>query len=340
VKNGQFNTAAVLSAQLITDLPDASDTQLLFDLWYIRLASLTLIHQTKIAAAESKVLGDLTSPFYRDLSTKAHIVPWHLRVLAVRLQALGFGEWRRGIMAYYILAEEARLEASTALKDENRAEVRLWKARLYELGVLVANSLVEMGDLEGAARHLRTLKLDLDLGADPLQKLSLMETLIFLKIGDIIAASQCVGRISGNDGDSSTPASDINTKLDESDVTYVRRILNALVITSQGDPLASSKEWESLNEDYPDDALIQHNLAVCALYTCNLDESRALLQRLLDSDSTPIFQSLLFNMATLYELSTENSHSRKTELVNRVAKNKREGIIQERAAVEFKLEAR
>jgi hypothetical protein len=340
VKDGNLNTAAVLSAQLITDLPDASDTQLLFDLWYIRLASLTLINRSGLAAAESKVLGDLTSSFYKDPSSNAHIVPWHLRVLAVRLQALGFGEWRRGIMAYYILAEEARLEAKNAAHDENRAETRLWKARLHELGVLVANSLVEMGDLETAARHLKSLKLDRDLGVDALQKLALMESLTFLKIGDMDAAARCINGTPRSDENLTSSTSEVKRKTEESDFLYLCGVLEALAITSRGDLLLSSLRWESLNELYPDDALIQHNLAVCALYTCNLGKSQALLQKLLDSDSTPAFQSLLFNMATIYELSTENAQSKKFELVNRVAKKQYEGTIIERAPVDFKLEAR
>jgi tetratricopeptide (TPR) repeat protein len=340
VRNGLFNAAAVLSVQLITDLPDASDTQMVFRLWYIRLASLTLIHQTKTAAAESKILGDLTSPFYRDPLTDAHIVPWHLRVLAVRLQALGFGEWRRGIMAYYMLAEEARQKANTAIQEEKKAELRLWKSRLYDIGILVGSSLVEMGDLEAAARHLETLELDRDLRGSAEKNIANMEALIYLKLGDLNAASHCLTKISLPNDSLSSPISSGGDLSDEQDSLYIRRLLNALILTCQGDHKDALKEWQDLNHQYPNDAMIQHNCAVAALYTCDLEKSREVLETLVDSKDVPSFHSLLFNMATLYELSTENSHSVKTELVNRVSQNVHEGLIRERPAIDFKLDAR
>jgi trafficking protein particle complex subunit 12 len=340
VKRGLFNSTAVLSVQLITDLPDASDTQMLFDLWYIRLASLTLINQTKIAAAESKVLGDLTSPFYRDDLTKAHMVPWHLRVLAVRLQALGFGEWRRGIMAYYILAEEARQEANTAIQEEKKVEVRLWKSRLYDIGVLVAGSLVETGDLEAAARHLKTLELDRDLRGPTKKNVTTMEALIYLKLGDLNAASHCLTRISSPIDPSSGPESPGSNSSEDQDAVYVRKLLNALILTCQSDAKTALKEWQDLSDQYPDDAMIQHNCAVAALYTCDLNKSREALETLIDSQNVPVFHTLLFNMATLYELSTENSQSLKTDLVNRVSQNVHDNLIRERPAIDFKLDAR
>lgn len=59
-------------------------------------------------AQVSKCLGDLGSSFYRHSVSGAHVVLWELRVLAVRLQALGFGDWRRGVMGCYEEAEGAR----------------------------------------------------------------------------------------------------------------------------------------------------------------------------------------------------------------------------------------
>jgi trafficking protein particle complex subunit 12 len=330
VKNGQFNSAAVLSAQLITDLPDTSSAEIVFNLWYIRLASLTLIHQTNIAAAESKLLGDLTSPFYRDSASGAHIVPWHLRLLAVRLQALGFGEWRRGIMAFYILAEEVRREVNTALQREEKSDTKLWRNRLHELGISVASSLVEMGDLDAAARHLKTLQFNRD-SIDSIQsKLVLIEALIYLRTGDINSASSCIKTLA----DKST-SGDLS---DDENAAYIRKILNALIITCQGDHAATLNEWQALNDEYDSDPLIQHNAAVVALYTCDLDKSREGLESMVDSSDIPSFQSLLFNIATLYELSTENPQDMKKELVNRVSKNVTDGMTQEQSAVDFKLE--
>lgn len=79
-------------------------------------------------------------------------MPWELRVLAVRLNAVGAGDWRRALGAYYELAAEAR---RGVLKGEER---EVWERRLKELGVRVANALVEIGDWDGALRHLEGLE--------------------------------------------------------------------------------------------------------------------------------------------------------------------------------------
>jgi hypothetical protein len=79
-----------------------------FTLWHARLAYLMLCGQHGLAAQVSKCLGDLSSSFYRHSVSGAHVVLWELRVLAVRLQALGFGDWRRGVMGCHEEAEGAR----------------------------------------------------------------------------------------------------------------------------------------------------------------------------------------------------------------------------------------
>jgi trafficking protein particle complex subunit 12 len=328
VKSGRFYSAATVSAQLLTNLPFPPDPTTIFNLLYTRLACLTLIQQTKLAAAESKVLGDLSSPFYRDPSTNKHIVPWDLRVLCVRLQALGFGEWRRGIMAYYILAQEARQEAIVAGHQDRN----LWTSRLHDLGIRVASALVEMGDLEAASRHLRTLEEDRDTPLVEKRRLMMMETLIWLKVGDLDAALACLSRnpdseeILGQDSEDSTK-----------DDNFSKRVLTALVNTCTGDLATAVPKWQALNEEFPGDATIQQNLAVCLMYAGEMTKSRDILETLANNPSTPVFQSLLFNLATIYELSTENSPALKMRLAGKVASNDPDGAGLERAKAEFKL---
>jgi hypothetical protein len=332
VQNGRYYSAAVLCARLLSELPSSSGAQTIFDMWYTRLACLTLIHQTTIAATESKVLGDLTSSFYRDPDTNAHIVPWQLRVLCVRLQALGFGEWRRGIMAYYVLAEEAREEAAAA-KTGPKSNLRLWKARLHELGVLVASALVEMGDHVAAIRHLKTLGQERDVDLSERQKICFMEALLWLKIGDVGAASSCLSHYpKPQDHDLAGP--------DDGDSEFKTKMLSALIQTCDGDFSAAADEWLALSETNADDGIVQQNLAVCLLYTCEMKKSRERLETLIKSKETPIFESLLMNLATVYELSTENSQQAKTDLAERVSRVPYDGSSQERFPTNFKLEVR
>jgi hypothetical protein len=332
IETGRFHSAAVLSARALTDLPSSTDPQTIFNLWYTRLTCLCLIHQTTIAAQESKVLGDMTSPFYRDTRNDKHLVPWDLRVLVVRLQALGFGESRRGIMAYYVLAQDAREEATAAKEAERQSDVRLWKTRLQDLSIRVASALVEMGDCEAAAHHLRTLQSPQDIDYDRHRILTTMETLAWMMVGDLDAASQCLSRISQPIAESylGSPESEIAGK--END--YVLRVMQALLTTSDGEYASAIQEWKSLSADYPADLMIRQNLAVCQLYTCEMPKSRAAFEAIVVGETPSAFPSVLFNLASLYELSTESAPALKVQLAGRLA-SAGQGL--ERAGSEFKL---
>ncbi|KAK4134460.1 hypothetical protein BT67DRAFT_462123 [Trichocladium antarcticum] len=186
---GHFRGAAIAAAQALTAAAgtspgpiDPADHARIFDLLYTRLACLTLLDGgTALAAHEVKALGDLSSAFYYAVQDDAaHLVPWDLRVLCVRLQALGFGDPRRAVMSYYELAREARAAVAAAAGRHDHGGMEVWKARLGDLGVRVAGALVEMGDLMGAAAHLWGLR--------PASGGGMREALLWLHLGDFEAA--------------------------------------------------------------------------------------------------------------------------------------------------------
>ncbi len=188
---GQYRAAAIAATQELTGADGAApieptDHSRIFSLIYTRLACLTLIDATTLAAQEVKTLEDLNGVFYFDEVTGQHLVPWELRVLNVRLQAMGFGDPRRAVMSYYDLARDARAQliAATARHDNTARE--LWKERLTELGIKIAGALIEMDDLPGAAHHLATLK------ERPDGKLAMSKALLWLHLGDVEAARRCV----------------------------------------------------------------------------------------------------------------------------------------------------
>jgi trafficking protein particle complex subunit 12 len=350
LQQGAFHSAALVAMHMLTSLPsNTTDHDTIFQLWFIRLSCLVILGQTKIAATESKALGDLTSSFYYDVTPSGrrnsspsrrdhigkHLAPWPMRVLAVRLQALGFGEWRRGIMAYYALAEEARVECTKAeSKDRPKTERRMWAARLAELGVLVGSACVEMGDGEAAGRHLASLA---DANAliypDAMREIGLMEALVWLKIGDIARAKGVLQKRFG-----ATQATDTVGEDETNDTYFAERVLRALITTCEGDMDAATQEWEQLSEDYPDDGMVGQNLAVCLLYTGRLAKSKASFERLVGNlKDAPAFQPLLFNLATIYELSTDKAQSFKMKLADRVAAQPQKGLLQERSSADYKL---
>ncbi|KAF2097463.1 hypothetical protein NA57DRAFT_41855, partial [Rhizodiscina lignyota] len=295
--HGHFRQAAVSAALALSTATNAEDEERVFALWYVRLACLTLCGQHGLAAQESKCLGDLSSSFYRHPVSGAHVVSWELRVLAVRLQALGFGEWRRGVMGYYELAKEAR----QGVEEGDEQDVRMWEARLRELGVRIADTMVEMGDFELAGEHLRSLRTTRSPASqhEDDERLKLMEALVWLRVGDLSSARRCLSSIPTPDAESESKATGV---------------LQALLKTAEGDFTAATDAWNALHESYEDDALITQNFAVCLIYTGQMQEARRVLAELHDNEDEKPFQALTFNLATLYELCTERNREKKLSM--------------------------
>jgi hypothetical protein len=254
LNGGHFRAAAVAAVQELTSVaPDArpvdsSDHTRIFDLLHARLASLTLIDATQIAAQEVRALGDMNNAaIYVDETTGEHLVPWELRVLNVRLQAIGFGDPRRAVMSYHELAREAREQVGKAATRHDNTARELWKARLLELGIKVAGALIEMDDLTGAAHHLASLKDDSD------GKMALTKALLWLHLGDLEAARRCAVSRSSSDASNAT------------------KVISALCDMADGDYAAALEEWTGLGDDETDDEMVGVNKAVCLLYTGNLD---------------------------------------------------------------------
>ncbi|TKA61979.1 hypothetical protein B0A49_09343 [Cryomyces minteri] len=335
VRHGHFRLAAATAARELTTSTAPQDHAAIFSLLYVRLACLVLTSHEVLATIEAKPLGDLSRSVYRDAVTHAHLVSWELRVLVVRLQALGLGDWRRGIMGYYALAADARSEARRATGSERR----VWRSRLADLGVRVGGALVEMHDLDGAARHLQSL--------DPHPAHQANLALLWLRIGDVPAAQACVAAL-----EATTAVFDPDPGPRTSD------ILEALVRTADGNYTAAVDAWQRLHTTYPADAMVAQNLAVCLLYTGQLPEARAALESLIDgsgdggdgSDDNDggraaagagrhahAFHALTFNLSTLYELCSERAREHKVRLAERVAATAPRPEGWERGSAEFKL---
>lgn len=206
-----------------------------------------MINNTPFAAEESKALEDLSSPFYFDELTHLHLVPWELRVLAVRLQGIGYGDPRRGILGYYDLARDAREEIIKSSGEKRD----MWQQRLEDLGVRAGNALVEMGDLAGAARHLENLR-SKQSNSDRAQLGRL--TLLYLRLGDVTAARRC-----------------IEIREDAKGARLPDETLRPLLSMAEGMYEEAISEWAELQDRFKNEAMAQ-NLAVCLLYAGRLAE--------------------------------------------------------------------
>ncbi|RPB02008.1 hypothetical protein L873DRAFT_1802866 [Choiromyces venosus 120613-1] len=311
LSTGHFRAAAITAANQLTNStsPTPLSADEIFKLWYVRLSSLVLMGSTSTAAQEIKVFSDLGSNFYRDARGE-HLVPWELRVLAVRLQAIGVSDWRRSIALYYELAREARGEilkrepkpdstttsSSTSPPEHSSDKIALWRSRLRDLGIRVANALVEMGDLAAAARHLEGLRVSPD---D--HELRAIVCLLYVRIGNLAAAKKILPTVGGEG--------------------IREKILSALILMGEAKWAdAAAAAWKVLSDKElisEGGDMARNNLAVCLLYMGDLEEARSVLESLINSGTS--FTGLTFNLSTIYELCSDNSKVLKANLAERVA---------------------
>ncbi|KAK7429372.1 hypothetical protein QQZ08_004185 [Neonectria magnoliae] len=313
--HGHFRAAAVAAVQELTGSGesgsiDPTDSNKIFGLLYTRLACLTLIDSTPLAAQEVKALQDLNDiRTYVDDTTGEHLVPWELRVLNVRLQALGFGDPRRAVMSYHDLAREARDNIAKASAKHDNSARELWKARLHDLGIQVAGALIEMDDLTGAAHHLSTLR---DRGDG---KMALIKALLWLHLGNADSARECAQQGTSNNQDAD-------------------KIILALCDMADANYDSALEQWKDLKET-TDDEMVGVNMGVCLLYLGRIQEGREILEGLVNSGLSS--HTLLFNLSTMYELCTEKNRTLKLRLTERAAAMETSAVGWEKTNGDFKL---
>lgn len=304
LSRGELLAAAHIAAGGLTSPAlDPTDVKTIANLLSIRYSCLELTGNIHIAAQESKALEDLNSDFYYIIppppSQKSqpettsdipnHILPFHLRVQASRLQSIGFSDPRRGVSALYDLGLECRDHLASSRTPSSEKE--LWVQRLKELGVRVANALIEVNDLECAKRALKDLQSSVDMDW------KVRMGLLLLKVGDLPAAKELLD-------DSSEAAA----------------MLRPLLATAEGRFEAAVEGWEDLrsrNQEMSLASIVRQNLAVNYLYAGRLSAARQTMESAVDQEEG--HQSLTFNLATIYELSSEKSQDLKKDLANKVA---------------------
>lgn len=315
VARGHFRAAAIAAVQELTGsggggAVDSHDAKRIFDLLYTRLACLTLIDATPLAAQEVKALEDLNSVrTYVDEATGEHLVPWELRVLNVRLQALGFGDPRRAVMSYHELAREARERITKAAARHDHSDSELWKSRLQELGIKVAGALIDMDDLPGAAHQLRSLRGRGD------ARLELSRALLWLQLGDADSARECARHCA-----------------DDAETT--EKVILALCDMAESEYDEALAKWQALRAEL-DDEMVSVNAAICLLYLGRIVEGRDILEDLVEKGCSS--HTLLFNLSTMYELCTEKNKALKVQLTERVAAMEESPAGWERTNADFKL---
>ena len=308
LQHGHFRRAAELASTELSQCP-AQEADTIFQLLYTRLACLVLISRPDLASQEAAPIVEFFAGSPPGASELMAYVPWELQLLVVRLQAIGASDaGRRGIMGLYALAGESRSQIRRAREHGSQSDVVLWTGRLADLGLKVADTLVEMGELDTALRHLDTMD---NVHVDTI---AYRKALIRLRFGDVQGADRCIEQL----GDSK------------------RKLSLRIVSEFAKDRIESAVELcRTMFDD--GDPVFASNLATCLLYTGHVAEARTIMQELLGR--RPAFAGLLFNLSTIYELCTAQARDRKKSLVDQVAEKMPsfENGGWERPSAEFKL---
>ncbi|KIW92896.1 uncharacterized protein Z519_06745 [Cladophialophora bantiana CBS 173.52] len=305
-----FLRAAQLAGSiLVSGTVRPTDSKSIFRLLEIRYSCLELSGNLLFAAQEAKALEDLSSGFYYDepnpergadddlgdgQKVPSHIMPFPLRLQALRLQSIGFSDPRRGVSTLYDVGLECREHLSApSTSSEQR---RLWTERLREVSIRVVNALIEMGDVDCAARTLASMKPATD---EHLALWTSRMILLKVKMGDVPGAERLIE--SGSLGPQD------------------KLVLGSLLAIADGrydDAMESlSENRATANPDLA--ALVEQNLAVAYLYQGEVRKSRQLLERLVNDGQS--FQTLTINLATVYDLTSDRSRDLKTSMVSQIA---------------------
>ena len=77
----------------------------------------------------------------------------------------------------------------------------------------------------------------------------------------------------------------------------------------------------------PNNCLAANNLAVCYLYTCHLIKAMHLLEDLIRKDPIKNLQeSIVFNLCSLYDLYSDNTLEKKTQIMKLVSQYGNDGF--------------
>ena len=97
-------------------------------------------------------------------------------------------------------------------------------------------------------------------------------------------------------------------------------MLAPLLATAEGRFEDAIYEWEKIRSQTDKtnfEVIVQQNLAVNFLYAGRLKDARELMENAVQQGKS--YRSLIFNLATIYELSSERSRDLKMNLTDKVA---------------------
>uniref|UniRef100_A0A8C3WAU5 Trafficking protein particle complex subunit 12 n=1 Tax=Catagonus wagneri TaxID=51154 RepID=A0A8C3WAU5_9CETA len=294
-------------------------------LWFVRLALLVKLGLFQNAETEFEPFGDLDRPdLYYEYYPHVHpgrrgsMVPFSMRILHAELQQyLGNPQesldrlHRVKAVCSKILAnlEQGLAEdggVSSMAQENRQASVQLWRARMGRVTCSVANCLLLMKDYVLAVDAYHAVVRYL-----PEQEPQVLSCIgrIFLQIGDIKTAEKYFQDVEKVTQRSDGPQGKIMVLMNR-----------AFLHLGQNNFAEAHRFFTEVLRIEPTNAVANNNAAVCLLYLGKLKDSLRQLEAMAQQDPRHcLHESVLFNLATMYELESSRSLQKKQALLEAVA---------------------
>jgi trafficking protein particle complex subunit 12 len=95
-----------------------------------------------------------------------------------------------------------------------------------------------------------------------------------------------------------------------------------LMAVAQNDFQEAYKFFQNAHLKDPNSVIVQNNICVCLLYTGRLKEAIKMYETAIEKNITGAMNSeFLINLATLYELETTDSNTKKLDLLKKISQN-------------------
>ncbi|BGP33303.1 hypothetical protein JCM10296v2_005099 [Rhodotorula toruloides] len=282
--------------------------------WLLRFQALIRLRLVQPLAAElasvtsllppSSCFGpvELTEPREADIPLFHPAVPFEMHVLVASLPSLQ-GQQARSVELVAMLIRSCK-EALWAAKHEGKeGDQRIWTDRVERVGVLLAELLAEVKASPSAFSLLSSASSPSPAVLSALCRLN-------ISAGDITSLERSL---------SSLPAEDPQR---------TRRRMHILRVVADGKYVEAEVDLRRIVDEDAEDVEARTNLAVVLLYLSRVQEATTLLTSLLSTHPHIAYNSptILFNLCTLFEISTEHATAKKVGLLRDAARYGAQGI--------------
>ncbi|KAJ1019774.1 hypothetical protein NDA13_005999 [Ustilago tritici] len=309
---------ACLARTQITQSQAASVEEVL-GWWSVRMYALARLRLYSLLRSE---LDGLWDALERDglMEGEEERVPFTLRIFRATEPKFR-GDVRSTVEQYILLIQACKGTMKQAKSKGEGDRAKIWKGRGLRLGLMLAFTLAEAKDLDGAIEILspliqHSLSACESQDAEESAHLVLVSTRIYIQAGDLSTAYTLLNRIS---------SLLLRTSPLQGEISHSESLLAAL----RGDLDSASETPPCASEDKDVSIVEQLNSATVAFYEAKLDKAISTLDRVLEKDpsriaNSTVAESVVFNLATLYELGTQGGEQavveRKRDMVVKVAR--------------------